>query len=316
VVAVTSRRPSSARSLCDDLAARGCGGVEVHETLHQLTDDDRIEAVLVGVPIHRTAPVAERVLRSGKHVLVEKPVADSLDDARRLRDTAREAGVVLAVAENFRYQRDYHEVHDLITSGLIGAPLLYFLNDLHITEVEPGDPATLWRRAGLHRGGYLVDGGVHLAAAMRTMVGRDVEQVHAVGASFHPERLAGPFDTLLMNLRFSGDLVGHLALGYGAFDIDTRQPRVYGDAGTLIIRPKTFELCSSRGTEQVGVRTNASGVEEEWSHFLDAVQAQCDWEHAFREATVDLAIILAGWESAQTASVVDPEVLLARADLQ
>ncbi len=310
VVGVASRTVEGAEALCRELARQGLGGAVAAPTVQHLLDDQRVDAVLVAPPIALTAGITERALRAGKHVLAEKPLAESVERAVELWRLAREHDVVLAVGENFRFQPDYRRVRDLVDSGRIGTPYLYFLNDLHFTSPDSAHAAAPWRRSGAHRGGYLVDGGVHIVAGMRSLVNRAVTHVHGLSAAVHPEYLSGQPDTLLLNLRFSQGLIGHLALGYGAFDVESRHPKIYGDRGTLVLMPEAIELWQEPGRQQVAPRSHDQGFDAEWAAFLAAVRGEAEWEPLVRDAVVDLAVVLAGVLSARRGDVVALEELL------
>jgi myo-inositol 2-dehydrogenase/D-chiro-inositol 1-dehydrogenase len=70
-------------------------------------------------PSHR--PLAEQFLRAGRHVLLEKPLATTMDDARALVDCAAETGRTLMVAQNYRHHRGFPELRNAIRDGQIGA---------------------------------------------------------------------------------------------------------------------------------------------------------------------------------------------------
>lgn len=70
-------------------------------------------------PSHR--PLAEQLLRAGKHVLLEKPLATSLEDARALIEIATETGRTLMVAQNYRHFQAFQPFRNTIASGELGA---------------------------------------------------------------------------------------------------------------------------------------------------------------------------------------------------
>ncbi len=74
--------------------------------------------VVTPPPTHR--PLAEQLLRAGKHVLLEKPLATSIADARDLVGIAEESGQTLMVAQNYRYKDAFITVRSLVASGRIG----------------------------------------------------------------------------------------------------------------------------------------------------------------------------------------------------
>ena len=76
--------------------------------------------MLIAVPHHLHEPVAIEALRARLHVLLEKPLAPTLDACDRMLAAAREAGTVFMVAENAQYWPEVLTVRDLIRDGAIG----------------------------------------------------------------------------------------------------------------------------------------------------------------------------------------------------
>lgn len=79
-----------------------------------------VDAVVVATPIRTHYPVARAALECGKHVLVEKPLADSVAHAEALATLARERGLVLMVGHTFMYSPAVEELRRLVQSGALG----------------------------------------------------------------------------------------------------------------------------------------------------------------------------------------------------
>ncbi|MBF3169778.1 Gfo/Idh/MocA family oxidoreductase, partial [Pseudomonas aeruginosa] len=85
-----------------------------------------IDLVVIASPNATHASLAERALRAGKHVVVDKPFTVTLAEARRLADLARERpGQVLSVFQNRRFDSDFLAVEAALQAGSIG-PVRYF----------------------------------------------------------------------------------------------------------------------------------------------------------------------------------------------
>ena len=78
------------------------------------------DAALIAVPHHLHEPVATEALDAGLHVLLEKPLAPTLDACERILAAAHAAGTVFMVAENAQYWPEVLTVRDLIDDGAIG----------------------------------------------------------------------------------------------------------------------------------------------------------------------------------------------------
>jgi predicted dehydrogenase len=87
---------------------------------------DEVDAVVVATPPGTHTSLALAAMQAGKHVLVEKPLAVTVRDARRLIDASRRAGVVLMVGHTFAYHSAVRTLRDMVQSGSIGIP--YYLD--------------------------------------------------------------------------------------------------------------------------------------------------------------------------------------------
>ena len=113
-------------------------------------------------PHDRHLADARLALDAGLHVLVEKPIARTLEEADGMLAAARGAGRVLMVAENFRFMPAFRHVAALLDAGRLGA-----LREVHL--VARGFRAQAgWRLAPeAMGGGALIDGGIHYVHVLR-----------------------------------------------------------------------------------------------------------------------------------------------------
>ncbi|MBX9471929.1 Gfo/Idh/MocA family protein [Microcella sp.] len=87
---------------------------------------DELDAVIIATPDFAHAELAVRAAAAGKHVLIEKPLATTADDARRIRDAARDAGVVATTLFNHRWVPAYSQARALSRDSQLGAPVLAY----------------------------------------------------------------------------------------------------------------------------------------------------------------------------------------------
>ncbi len=112
-------------AVVDDDAARRAEAVErfgcrAYEQYQELFSDPNIELVIVALPSHLHADLSIAALAAGKHVVCEKPMATTLDEADRMIEAARETGRVLTIFQQRRYNPDFVKVREIIDSGLLG----------------------------------------------------------------------------------------------------------------------------------------------------------------------------------------------------
>ena len=114
VVAVADRLANRQR----EAAARfGC---RTYDDLASMLQDDEVELVVNSLPSHLHPSGSIAALRAGKHVVCEKPMAARVADADDMIDAARQAGRVLAIFQNYRYDPDLQKVQEVIASGVLG----------------------------------------------------------------------------------------------------------------------------------------------------------------------------------------------------
>jgi len=88
-------------------------------------DHPELDAVVIATPIHTHYDLAKRALLSGKHVLVEKPLATSASEVRELMDLAKAKGLLLMVDHTFLYTGAVQKIRELVELGELGT-LNYF----------------------------------------------------------------------------------------------------------------------------------------------------------------------------------------------
>jgi predicted dehydrogenase len=104
----------------NDAAAAGGRTPKLHRDYRRLLEDKDIDAVIVGTPDHWHCLVLVDALAAGKHVYVEKPVANSIEEARVMLAAARRSGRVVQVGQWQRSAPQYQEALKMMRSGVLG----------------------------------------------------------------------------------------------------------------------------------------------------------------------------------------------------
>ena len=99
-----------------------------YDDFDSLIADKAVELVVVATPSHLHAPNTIAALRTGKHVIVEKPMADSLANVDEMIAVAKETGKILTINQNRRYSADFLQVRKVIESGVLGEIVQIRLN--------------------------------------------------------------------------------------------------------------------------------------------------------------------------------------------
>jgi myo-inositol 2-dehydrogenase/D-chiro-inositol 1-dehydrogenase len=133
-------------------------GAEVYEDYHALLARDDLDAVDVVLPTHLHYEASRAVLRSGRHLLLEKPMALSLAHCDELIGLAREKGLVLAIGHEFRLSSLWGKMKEMVAGGAVGKPL-YLLIELWRRPYRQG--AEGWRYDIDRVGNWILEEPIH-----------------------------------------------------------------------------------------------------------------------------------------------------------
>ena len=180
VVALCDARLDQARARASEW---GVG--KVYGDLDSLLADDEVDALEILTPTYLHAEHVMAAARAGKHVSCQKPIANSVADARAMIAACAEAGVVFRVTENCCYYPPLQRMRELVASGAIGSPTLIRIKTVVGDTESPFQAAQdpqgyAWRFDSRSPGGHLFDDVMHKYAMALWLVDQDVTRVHAV----------------------------------------------------------------------------------------------------------------------------------------
>jgi predicted dehydrogenase len=117
--------------------------VMVTASLEDVLSRDDVDAVAVATPARTHHPIAVAALRAGKHVLVEKPLADSLQAAREMVEVAEAEGLVLMTDHTYCYTPAVQKIRELVADGALGEVLFVDSVRINLGLVQP-DVDVFW----------------------------------------------------------------------------------------------------------------------------------------------------------------------------
>lgn len=127
-------------------------------SIEEMLETD-VDLVIVTTPNDTHFEYAAKALRAGKHVVLEKPFTNTLEEGRELIEIAKESGKILSVYQNRRYVSDFLTMKELLEKNLLGEVHEFTANyDRYRAEAVPGS----WREADLPGSGILYDLGPHI----------------------------------------------------------------------------------------------------------------------------------------------------------
>lgn len=298
VVAVQSRTLDKAATLAQTFP----NAPRATDDLDSVLGDPSIDAVVVAVPIPLLPTISEAALRSGKHVLSEKPIALDVATARYLM-TLQQPGQVWMIGEQWRYEDALLKAQAMIRKGEIGDLILGHCPVF--SSMAPGNKyfETTWRKRGGYPGGALLDGGIHRIAGLRMLMG-DVVEVTAFMKQVRED--LPPADTLAASLHFANGAMASFCATYAAGEW-VREPMVVaGTCGSLRVERDLLEVVQGAERHLLDINPH-QGVEAEFVDFANAIEHGTPYVSTALEAFRDLAVMEAMFKAAEVGRVVKVE---------
>ncbi|MBM7324824.1 Gfo/Idh/MocA family oxidoreductase [Agrobacterium sp. S2] len=226
VVCVLSTKAERARSYAEEQGIPAAAA-----SIDDLLNDPAIDAVYISTTNDLHCEQTLAAARAGKHILCEKPLATSLDDARSMVKAAKEAGVVLATNHHLRNAAPHRAMREAIRAGRIGKPLSarvfhagYLPQHLQGWRLEKPE-------AG---GGAILDLTVHDTDTLRFILDSDPIEAIAFSQAGGMGK-AGLEDAVMGVLRFSNGVIAQFHDGFTTKFAETGL-EVHGTEGSLIGR--------------------------------------------------------------------------------
>ncbi|MBS3651080.1 Gfo/Idh/MocA family oxidoreductase [Pseudaminobacter sp. 19-2017] len=247
VVSVMSSNPERGRTYAEEN-----GIARSVSSLEEAVSDPDIDAVYISTTneLHRDQAIA--AARAGKHVLCEKPLALTLDDAHAMAAAGREAGVVMATNHHLRNADTHRAMRAAIEAGKIGRALSARV--FHAVYLPPHLQG--WRidkpQSG---GGVILDITVHDADTLRFVLGDDPVEVSAMSQEGGMGK-EGLEDAVMGVMRFRSGVIAQFHDGFTTKFAGTGF-EVHGTEGSLIAR----DVMTQRAVGTVTLRT-ADGEEQ------------------------------------------------------
>ncbi|HTK11456.1 MAG TPA: Gfo/Idh/MocA family oxidoreductase [Ktedonobacteraceae bacterium] len=190
------------------------------------------EVAIVCTPTHVRRPVVEILAKAGKHIFVEKPFADTYQDAQSMVAACKQAGVKLAVNQNFRYHYPFDMARNQIASGSIGSVVSVIHQDLMFRQ-DSGWRTQLQRHALSVMGVHWFDGFRWILQDEAQSVSCDTRSSAAIQCTGETEATA--------TVRFTRGTLASYTESFSAFRGRT-ETLILGETGELVLNYDTMSL--------------------------------------------------------------------------
>ena len=177
-----------------DAAAKAYPATTTYRSLEDLLSDPAIQLVVVATPNATHFPLAKQALEAGKHVVVDKPFAETSAQAEELIALARRKGLVLAPFHNRRWDGDFLTIQKILASGALGRLATF---ESHFDRYKPLLNAKRWKEEASPANGLLMDLGPHLVDQALALFGMPDALTASVRADRDGSTVEDAFDLLL-----------------------------------------------------------------------------------------------------------------------
>lgn len=228
----------------------------------RVLDDPSIDAIYITTWHDSHADLAIRAARAGKHVMIEKPLALTVEECQAIGAAVEQSGIKLMVAFKLRYYELVRKARELVPQ-----PIAAFMQ-----MMDNRWPADFWANDPVKGGGNVLSQGVHSCDILRYMIGADPVEVYAAGGNYYTE--TGVIDNLCATFRFANGSVGSWVQG------DCRVPpltskfflELFAQDRSLTLNDRLCTLTYNQaGSEPLIIKGTESGFFEENRVFIDCL---------------------------------------------
>lgn len=232
--------------------ASRCGAVAFQDWRKVISDSSALDAVVVALPHNLLADAARMAAANGLHVLLEKPMATTVQEGLRIVEDCERAGVMLMIGFVHRFRDEAVQAQEWINSGYIGRPV----NCTESIASPRGSHLGTWinspEQAG---GGVLFYTGVHALDRLLWLVDSPLSRIHSSLRQFSTTSRVE--ETVAALFEFENQATATFSVNGPTYPSGTTSWRseIYGTDGVIrILARQSAEIASSRLEHKVDVR--------------------------------------------------------------
>jgi predicted dehydrogenase len=277
-------------------------GAAAYTDFRQMILEADLDAVDICLPHHLHAEAIVSAAQAGKHILCEKPLCLTVEQASQVQRAVSTAGVTLMCAHNQLFLPAVSTAKQLLDEGIVGTVYEVRITDTFYNDFNPQNMG--WRAtAATSGGGELMDTGYHPTYLMLHLAdGSPVEATALL--SLHRLRFMDSEDSAQVLVRFDNGIVGHLVTSW-AYDPPpgTERFSVVGERGSLHSDGTSLTVTLRGSDSQTYDFEAVDTYVSEIGHFADCLRSGSRPVHTEREGIDVLCIILAAYEGARSRTI-------------
>jgi predicted dehydrogenase len=288
----------------DEIARRRAAelGAAAYTDFRQMILEADLDAVDICLPHHLHAEAIVSAAQAGKHILCEKPLCLTVEQANQVQQAVRTAGVTLMCAHNQLFLPAVSRARQLLDQDILGTVYEVRITDTFYNDFNPKNMG--WRAtAATSGGGELMDTGYHPTYLMLHLAGGSAVEATAL-LSRHRLRFMDSEDSAQVLVRFDNGIVGHLVTSW-AYDPPpgTERFSVVGERGSLHSDGTSLTVTLRGSGSQTYDFEAVDSYVSEIGHFADCLRSGTRPLHTEREGIDVLCLILAAYEGARSRTI-------------
>ena len=288
-------------------------GGRVYESVEAMLADDEINTVSVCAPNFLHAPLTIQALESGKHVLCEKPMAQSTDETKAMLQAAKASGTKLMIGHNQRLMPTHKKAKEILTQGGIGRILSFQTSFKHSGpeswSVDKSNKTWFFKKDQTNFG-VLGDLGAHKLDIIRYLLDDEVDEIFTTMMTLDKKDEKGDLievdDNTFSLFKMHSGISGSMHVSWTNYGHEDNSTIIYGDKGVMKIFgdfPDDIVLEMKDGSEVKYHVGNLSTNENQLKSgiidaFVDAIVNDKQPLITGEDGHYTLATIMAGVESA------------------
>ncbi|TWD84723.1 putative dehydrogenase [Kribbella amoyensis] len=277
-------------------------GAKPYTDYRQMLADEDLDAVDICLPhhLHRDAIVA--AAEAGKHILCEKPLCLSAEEAADVRAAVTAAGVTLMCAHNQLFMPAVAKAKELLAAGTIGTVYEVRTTDSFYNDFDPSSMG--WRASSkTSGGGELIDTGYHPTYLLLHLAGGLPVEATAMLSTHRLKFMEGE-DSAQVLIRFDNDVVGQLVTSWAYQPAEsTERFSAVGELGSLHSDGTSLSYRLRSGETKTFELEPVDTFVAEIGHFADSLRDRTRPLHTEDEGIAVLGILLAAYEGARTKTI-------------
>ena len=274
------------------------GTAAIYADWKAMLADNVVDAVDIALPhrLHRDAIV--QAAEAGKHVMTEKPLCTTLDEARDIEAAVTQNGVILMCAHNQMFEPAPRQARQWIRDDKIGRVFSLRTVDCFLIGTRNDKAAWAWRGSTESSGGgCALDTGYHPTYLLISLANSEPVEVVSMNDNYNQPSLDAE-DTAQTMVRFANGAVGTLQTSWGyPWPNGHWQIHAIGEKGQIYGRGNDLYFHPHNGVAEKADLPPANGFVAEIEHYVECIETGKPPEQSLKEGITVLKVILGGYQS-------------------